>query len=318
MTPSDEKLVFKLDSQITNSMDLCWERYRLEMVEHWRPLKKAAALQRGSIMHTLLKHYRLGKKAGRTDQAQHAQLVNECIAIGKVTASSSDLTVIEYEDDIATFKDYILKWQYDGWEIIDVEQPFSKVLYEDNNPIEFGGRVYAGLVIIYEGVVDARIRDPRLGLAVVDSKTESRRSYPYILSNQFQGYEWAFSCPVVVDKIGFQKSLEATEEEPDEYGRDKSKFRRIVHDSGGFALEEWRRDCIIKVKEAIEWHRKLADGSWTQLPKNRTSCDKYSGCIYQRVCKVPEESRQFKLQAYYFKDKPWDPYTRDDELVEDE
>lgn len=319
LTPTtDEKLIFKCDSQIVNSMQLCWERYRLEMYEHWRILKKAAALERGSVIHSMLKHYRIQKQKGRATLEQHGTVVNECVTVGRVHASNTSIPVADFEDDIGVFKEYILKWQYDGWEILDVEQPFSKVMYEDDNPIIFNGAVYAGTMIIYEGVVDVRVRDPKIGIVVVDSKTEARRSYPYILSNQFQGYEWAFGCPVIVDKIGFQDSLKPTEDKPDDKGRDKSKFRRIEHNSGQFAINEWVNDTIESVFSAIPKLDALATGRVTQLQKNRTSCDKYSGCIYQRVCKVPEESREFKLGAYFYKDAPWDPYTRDDELEDDD
>lgn len=291
-----EKLIVKLDSQILNSMNLCPQRYEYEHVMHWRPLKKDAALEKGSIIHKMTAHYRLGKKAG-IDVSNPAMLIKQCLLIGEEAVGLTSIPVSEFNEILRpTFQDYVLRWQYDGWEIIDVEQPFSKILYEDSNPIVLDGIQYSGFIIIYEGIIDARVRDPKIGEVVVDTKTESRKSYPYILSNQFQGYEWAFNVPVIVDKVGFQTSLPANE-----------KFRRLEHNSGEYAIEEWRRDTIIQVFEAIEWHRSGV------FKRNRTSCDKYSGCIFQKVCKVPDESRPFKLQANYFKDKQWDPYTRDDE-----
>jgi hypothetical protein len=299
---SGDKLIFKLDSQIASAIDLCDEKYRMEQIEHWRPLRKAKALERGSICHFMIKHYRRGKQAGRTGMDQHAALVNECILKGEVMAAASfNIDVRTFNDeDKRVFQEYILRWQYDGWEILEVEEPFSKLLFEDEYPIVHARTLYPGLVIIYEGVIDAKVRDPKMGVVVVDTKTESRRSYPYILSNQFQGYEWAFGCPVIVDKVGFQTTLEG-----------EKKFRRLEHLSGDWAIAEWRRDVILKVRKAVGLLDDLANGA-TSFEKNRTSCDKYSGCIFQKVCKVPEESRAFKLQANFFKDKAWDPYNRED------
>lgn len=303
---SDEKLIVKVDSQIVSAMGLCPERYRLEHVEHWRPFDKAKALERGSVLHHMVKIYRLGKMSG-VDVKQHAALVEQCILKGRVAASATnhiDVQMFE-EEDVPTFKDYILKWQYDGWEILEVERPFTKQLYEDDIPIVLKGAVYPGLIILYEGVIDAYVKDPRIGKVVVDTKTESRKSYPYILSNQFQGYEWGFGVPVIVDKVGYQSSLPSNE-----------KFRRLEHRSGEHAIAEWREDVISLIKVAIGWHNILHEGG--RLRKERTSCDKYSGCIYQKVCQVPEESRAYKLQAFFFKDEAWDPYSRDDELEETE
>lgn len=289
-----EKIIVKFDSQILNSMNLCPERYRLEHIENWRPLLKAPALEKGSVIHTMLAHYRKGKKEGRTTLADHSTLVAECVQIGRVASSGYSLDITDFDEIKSTFQDYVLRWQYDGWEILDVEQPFSKVLFDSPE-----------LMMIYEGIIDARIIDPKIGQAVVDSKTESRKSYPYPLSNQFQGYEWAFGVPVIIDKIGFQSSL-----------ADNEKFRRPVHESGAPAIAEWVDDAVDQVIEAIGWHGLLDSKKRTSLHKNRTSCDKYSGCIFQKVCAAPEEVREFKLIANFFKDKKWDPYTRDDEEVE--
>lgn len=288
-----EKIIVKVDSQILNSMNLCPERYRLEHIEHWRPLSKAPALEKGSVIHTMLAHYREGKKNGRTTLSEHSNLVAECIQIGRVATSGYSLDITDFDELKTTFQDYVLRWQYDGWEILDIEQPFAKILFDSDE-----------LQIIYEGIIDARIIDPKIGQAVVDSKTESRKSYPFPLSNQFQGYEWAFGTPVIIDKIGFQSSLESHE-----------KFRRPVHESGAPAIAEWREDAIAQVVEAIGWHGELDSKQRITLRKNRTSCDKYSGCIYQKVCAAPQEVREFKLVAHFFKDKRWDPFTRDDEEV---
>lgn len=281
-----EKVIVKLDSQILNSIDLCAERYRLEHVLNRRPIKKGEALQHGGVMHTMLKHYYRGKMMGRAVPGQHNILIDEAILLGRQEASAMTFDLTEFEnDDLRTFKENILHHQYDGWEILNVEEPFTKVLYDSDD-----------LQILYEGIIDLHIRDPRNGEAVVDHKTESRRSNPFALSNQFQGYSWAFGSNVVINKVGYQTSVDA-----------KDKFRRLWHTHDPILLEEWRQDAIRSVRRAVEWHRN------NYFPRNRTSCDKYSGCIFQMVCKAAPEVREYKLQAYYIQDKPWDPYTRDDE-----
>ena len=296
-----DKLYFKLDSQALNSADLCDERYRLDMMEHWRPKKKARALERGSLVHDMLKTYRRAKMEGFTKEEHHAVIQRCIIEADKKFAEMTTLTLEEYkEEDIPTFKENVLHHQYDGWQIIDVERPFSRVLYEDDIPLTFLGEFYAGLVIIYEGIIDALIIDPRIGQAVVDTKTEGRKSNPYILSNQFQGYEWAFGVPVIIDKVGFQKTLPP-----------KEKFRRLVHNSEAHAVNEWVQDTIETVRKILTWYERIARGE--RLKKNRTSCDKYSGCIYQDVCKIPSELRTARLIARFDKTEPWDPYNRDKE-----
>jgi len=281
-----DKVVVKLDSQIANAIDLCAERYRLEHVLNRRPIKKGEALERGGVMHSMMGHYYRGKMEGRTVKGEHNKLIDECVLIGRQEASMARFDLQQFEEeDLYTFKENILHHQYDGWEILSVEEPFTRVLFDSED-----------LMILWEGIIDLRIRDAKGVGGVVDHKTEARKSTPFVLSNQFQGYSWAFDSQVIINKIGFQKTLE-----------NRERYRRIYITHEPALLEEWRQDIIRGVRRAIEWHRV------DYFPRNRTSCDKYSGCIFQQVCKAHPAVREYKLQAYYIQDKAWDPYTRDDE-----
>lgn len=282
---SEEKVRVKVDSQILNSIDLCDYRYFVEHVMNMRPATKAPALEKGSVMHTMLAHYYRQKMKGRIPSEHHA-VVEEAIILGRVEASGYQFELTEFEEECApTFKEYILAKQNDGWNVLAVEEPFTKLLYEDNE-----------LQILYEGIVDLRAEQPNLGRITVDHKSESRKSHPFELSNQFIGYKWAFGDQVVINKVGFQTSL-----------ADQERFRRYYLPILDHQIEEWKVDTVKSIKEAIEWHRTGI------FARNRTSCDKYSGCVYKKVCVAPPEAREFKIQAYFVKDKPWDPYTRDNE-----
>jgi hypothetical protein len=281
----DEQTIVKVDSQILNAIDLCPTRYKYEHVDHMRPLKKAVALQKGAVMHTMEAHRLRAYMSGR---APHdlGNVLDEAILLGRQEASGYDFDVTMMDDEIIPiFQEYALHAAHDGWQVIAVEQPFSKVLYESPE-----------LMILYEGIVDAVIKEAGGRDAVVDHKSESRKSHPFSLSNQFQGYSWAFDMPTIVNKIGFQTSLP-----------NKERFRKYWLEYSEAIIAEWKSDAIASVMRAIDWHREGV------FRRDRTSCDKYSGCIFKRVCAAEPEIREFKLQAFFYKDKPWDPYTRDDE-----
>jgi hypothetical protein len=277
------KTIIKADSQILNSIDLCGQRYEYEHILNRRPNDKAISLARGDAMHRMLAHYYKAKR-DKIWSGREAITISECLEIGREACAELSLSVQEFEtEDISTFKAYVLRYQYDGWEIQFVEEPFSTVLYDSDD-----------LMIIWEGIVDLGVRDPKGEELVVDHKTEQRRSHPYPLSNQFEGYSFAFKRPIVINKVGFQTTLE-----------DKERFRRYYYQYSQALIEEWRRDAINSFKRAIQWHKE------GYFPRDRTSCDKYSGCIYQMVCKEEPEVREHKLRAYFFVDQVWDPYTRD-------
>jgi RecB family exonuclease len=282
----ETKVIVHVDSQIVNSIGLCGERYRLEHVLNRRPLGKAEALERGSVMHTMFAHYYRGRKDGRTNPENHAKLINECVMLGREEAASASFDMGQFEnEDLNTFRDNILHHQYDGWEILGVEEPFTKLLYDSED-----------LTILYEGIVDLRVKTPKEGEAVVDHKTESRKSYPFELSNQFQGYQWAFDAPIIINKIGFQKTLPPEE-----------KFRRLHFPYKEALIQEWKTDVVDHIRMAMKWHKD------NYFPRNRTSCDKYSGCIFQRVCKEAPEMREFRLDQFYIQSDPWDVFTRDND-----
>jgi len=301
-----------VDSTVLNTMDLCPERWRLEYYENWRPQRKALALERGILMHQMLEHFyrqRMPKEidgkptggGGRNRPTDMPMLVEECIMIGRVAASNSaHIDSTELQEDIRVFKEYFQRWQYDGWEILQVERPFSKILFESEK-----------LIIFYDGIIDLVVRDPKMGVCVVDNKTESRESTPFVLSNQFQGYEWASGgLPLIINKIGYQQTPKMENEGTGpERKKVDNRFRRLVHQSGEEAIREWREDAIRLIIESIGWRKQIEEGK--RLRKNRTSCDKWSGCIFQKVCKEPADVREHKLTVSFFKDKPWDVFTRD-------
>jgi hypothetical protein len=283
-----------LDSQILNTLQACGRKVDLEFLRNWRPTEKAEALEKGDLMHRMLAHYYRERKKGRTkDPNQHSLVVGEAIELGRRAASTMDISVSTSEEDIRQFKENILFWQADGWEILEVEQPFSKVIYErEDKP----GR--EGLRILYEGVIDLVVVNPSpYGVFIVDHKTSSRRGNVSKLSNQFMGYSWAMSVnSVIINKIGFQKTLAA-----------KDRFNRLYLQYEREVLKEWVRNTIYWVHVLVGY----VDQNY--FPPNFTSCDKYSGCIFKDVCESIPQVREFKLQAHFYEGKPWSPHTRDDE-----
>jgi len=278
-----KKTIIKADSQILNSINLCGMRYKYEHVMNRRPIEKPEAFSKGDMIHRMLAHYYRAKRDG-VYAGRESVVISECIEIGTACAAEFHLDSKEViEVCIPTFKAYILKYQYDGWEVEFVEEPFTTILYDSED-----------LKILHEGIIDLGITDVKGERAIVDHKTESRKSHPFLLSNQFQGYAFAFKRKVIINKVGFQTSLS-----------DEERFRRYHYVYSDAILSEWVEDAVQAYRTAIEWHR--AD----HFPRNRTSCDKYYGCIYQRVCKEEPEVRSHKLQVYYSLEPVWDPYTRD-------
>jgi hypothetical protein len=281
-----------VDSQILNTLVSCGRKVKMQFIDNWRPTEKAEALEKGDLMHKMLAYYLRGKKAGMTARDEdHALLIAGAIAEGRKEYLPMQLSVATAEEDIKQFKENVLYWQRDGWKVLEVEESFSKVLYErPDTPSR------PGLRILYEGIIDAIVEHPSPhGVYIVDHKTASRRSNPNKLSNQFMGYCWAFGMnQVIINKIGFQKSIPASE-----------RFQRQFISYEKEIIKEW-------VQQTVYWVHVLAGYiDQNYFPPNFTSCDKYSGCIFQQVCCSIPQVRDFKLSSQYYQGDPWSPHTRD-------
>lgn len=281
-----------MDSMILNTLQNCGRKTKMEFIDNWRPTEKAEALEKGDLIHQMFAHYYRGKKEGHTEQMEsHATLIAGAIAKARDASVGMALSQATVEEDVKQFKDNILYWQRDGWKILEVEQPFSKVLYERPDTPE-----REGIRILYEGIIDLVVEHPSpYGIYIVDHKTASRRGTPMKLSNQFMGYCWALGIgQVIVNRVGFQKTLGAEE-----------RFQRIFLSYERELLREW-------VQQAVYWaHVLVGYIDQNYFPPNFTSCDKYSGCIFQQVCGTIPAVRDFKLQSFYYQGEPWSPHTRD-------
>jgi hypothetical protein len=116
------------------------------------------------------------------------------------------------------------------------------------------------------------------------------RKEPSSLSNQFIGYCYALETDrIIVNKIGFQKSLPP-----------KDRFQRYILNIDKARIAEWRENTLYWIQQYLSWRD---DDYW---PMNLTSCDKYSGCIFKRICETDPESRDWKIQKDFTTVPRWD------------
>jgi len=304
--------IFVFDSTVLNDLQACARKLEFGHVKNWRPLSgKATPLDRGSMLHDMLALYRILLKLTwregnpecltRSEDAFLAEqeipvksypwqeIVELGVMLGRtyMATQSENLTMEEGEEIIRNFVEYVDYYQNDGWQPIEVEASFSKILYESSD-----------LILLVEGRIDL-ITDSRSGRTVVDSKTASRRQEPVLLSNQFICYAWATDVPsVTVDKIGFQKTLKA-----------RDRFQRHILSYPRELKEEWR-------EWAIYWGRTAAfyveEGIF---PPNFTSCDKYGGCIYLPICSTTPSAREWKAATLFRKGEQWSPQSKEIQAV---
>lgn len=270
-----------IDSQILNDYQACPCKTYYRFIRNVRPLIKESAFDKGGLLHYMMKyHYKLIKHnqthAGK--QIPYADIMRIVIRKAEKYMITLDLDIETCQKVLKTYDEYAKYYANEAWQIIAVEQPFARVIYEDES-----------LKIIYTGIIDLATN-----ISVVDTKTSERRGEPTGLSNQFMGYAWAFNVNnVVINKVGFQKTLPPEE-----------KFERYTKSYPAEILEEWKQNTI---REAKKLYLDLLEVKFMEGKKNFTSCDKYGGCIFSQICGTIPEARDFVIQQKYKIGEAWEP-----------
>lgn len=281
-----------MDSQLLNSIQLCAYRTDLNFNKNLRPNFKAEALELGDLLHVIFKvFYTLRLK--RPDLS-YERCIDLSIRIGREHAATNlSQDVEDCEEVVYHAVEYFKFYQGEFWRPLYVEKPFATIIYESEEE---------NLKIIYEGIVDLGV-DTLSGEAVVDHKSSRRnQDTTYIgLSNQFKGYAYSLGVnTVIVNKVGFQKTL-----------KPQDRFKRIPISYDQSILDEWAANTIWWAQHLVYC---IETDTWAQ---NLTSCDKYSGCIYNKLCaNEPGPSREWLMSTEYIVGKKWNPQDRDKEFDE--
>ena len=280
-----DKRIVAIDSQKLDAIQSCMFLYSLKFgtlkEAGLQPLMTPDYYERGDLIHTMMEpYYKMKKYRSRwhANGKNHSDVVESCIIIGRHKAAKMNIDIAEVETVIDAFRQYTEHWENDGWtNIVEVEKVGSCVLYDSED-----------LTILYESKMDLVLNISGV-LTPVDHKTAKSRRDPNYLANQFKGYCWTLGVyNILINEVGFQKTVKPVD-----------KFRRHTLSYSESQLKEWVDNTIWWVKYAIGM---IENESY---PKNYTSCDKYSGCLFKEICSCDPDVREHKL-TQLFTEKKWD------------
>lgn len=270
------KIIVALDSMQLGFIQACLRKYDLRHNKLIESREKGKGINKGSLMHEFLRYYYTAKRDG----AFSKQAVEEGITHGRKKIPEFDLEDEDITDVTRKFIEYGNKYTNEAIEILDIEQPFSLDLYEDDH-----------LVIVWEGIRDLDVR-----LAgedyVWDHKTASRKGNWDELHNQLIGYAYSRPCKLlIINEIVFVKGVgEGFYRHPLTMSRD--------------IINLWRESTIASVKNY------LAYAAIDYYPPNVHSCNQMFGCGFKDFCKADERTREWLMKTQYHYTTKWDPFQR--------
>lgn len=281
---SDRKNII-FDSQILNSVSACAQKTDLRFNKDLTTVAKNENFEEGDLLHQMKEMYNLALKQYKTsiiyDNNSYDRLLKACEDFGQWYSIKLELLPSESDSVIYQFLAHSRFTRMDGVEILEVERPYIINLYKDDE-----------LGVYYTGKIDRLTNTPNFGIVPRDYKKAKQSTAPEPLSNQFTGYCYATNSDVIiVDKVGFQKTM------PPE-----KRFREFPLYYNAFKKEEWKQDTIWW---ACMYAFYIETNTW---PRNRTACDKYSGCEFTYICDAQDEDyRQHIIKTKYIVGDHWDP-----------
>ncbi len=269
-----------LDATMLDMFQLCETRFNYRFNHNKVTIIKAEPLDKGTLVHLGLESYYNGIKTNQPYSIRLTTMEETVRAAG----IESDLDVETVSNILAVLRNNVEYWKAadERLEILEVEQPFSYVLHEDDD-----------LRIIMTGKIDLLVNDhPHYQSIPYDHKSYSRDYPARRLTNQFQNYAYACSSNYLfVNKIGFQTSLKSDQ-----------KFKRVPLSYDPMILSQWKDNVVKTVNRYINC---VATNSYEM---NLTSCDKYNRqCEYYEVCDSSgQEAKLYKLNSNFNTAEPWD------------
>ena len=275
-----DKRILAIDSQILDAIQKCGFYTFLDFVKNYRSLAFVEPLERGDLGHTLLEvYYKLLKLGYSWNDA-----VEQATIKGREKYLELHLDLQTSEWVVASFQQYADFYHYDGIRVLEVEEPFSFILHEDDE-----------LIVVYEGKIDLQAEFPVLGKSIMDHKWRAMKADYNPLDNQLIGYSVHTDANLIyVNEVGLQKSYEP-----------QKKFRRIPINIGDGVKARWIKNTIMWAK-ILDYN--LQNNVWPQshlktLPLGTSQCVK---CKYSRICNSEnEEEMTRKLQEEFFQGEKW-------------
>lgn len=290
LTKSKANIV--LDASKIDLFETCPKRYD---IRHNRNkglpiIHKAKALDLGSIVHSGMEVYYKALQQGipYKDRLDGALMKIREISSNPNESNSDPEEVNHLLSVVEASLDYWRAEDENCLEVLNIEEPFAYILYEDEYVrIIITGKI--DLLVNFHGIG----RNASYDNLVIDHKSFSRNGPVYRKTNQFINYANAAGTNyLVVNRIGLPKSLKPEE-----------KFKRLPLSYDPIYIQSWKDNLTKMISN--EYLNCVADNYWPEKP---TSCNKFNRlCEYYEVCDSSgEEEKERKINDNFIDIDPWD------------
>ena len=299
-----EGVQFAWDSTSIKLAEECLRKYFYQMIEGWKPSDESVHLRFGSVYATAVEHYYKFLAEGADHEEALTQIVHEALiatwdydldeagerieGTGGPWISTHNLKT--RENLIRTIVWYIEHFRDD---------PAKPIILSNGKPaVELSFALPVDDGIILTGHMD-RLTEYAGQIMGLDNKTTGST----ITSRYFEGYnpDVQMSMYTFAGKMIYQLPVKGMIIDAAQIAVGFSRFERGLTMRTDAQLQEFYDTTMGTISSA----RRATEMG--HFPMNRTSCDKFGGCPFRRVCSKSPEVRDVFLKADFVRAERWDP-----------
>lgn len=286
---------FAWDSTSIKIAEECLYKYKLKMIDGWQPLQKSHHLLFGGWYATALEHYHKYVAIGESCDDALVRVVHETLVATWIDGKPWD------SGDPNKNRETLIRtiiWYVDHFE----NDPVTVYKLEDGTPaVEFSFSFEADNGIVLSGHID-RLVEYAGSYYVMDQKTTKSTITP----QYFDQYDpdSQMSLYTLAGKIIYKRPVKGVIIDAAQIAVGFSRFLRGFTFRDDAKLDEWYTSAMFTIGLA---RQATAKGTF---PMNPSSCSKYSGCEFRKVCSKSPHVREQFLLADFKKSERWDPLKR--------
>lgn len=301
---------FAWDSTSIKTAEECLRKYQYTMIEGWKSNSESVHLRFGGHYATAIEHFYKHKALGMSHDEALLEVLRELMidswdhdldeggnripGTGKPYEPPVDAPgsakLKTRENLVRTFIWYIEQFAND---------PAEPIILSNGKPaVELSFRLEVDHGIIFSGHMD-RLTEYAGNIMGLDNKTTGTT----ITSRYFEQYspDVQMSMYTFAGKAIYQIPVKGMIIDAAQIAVGFSRFERGLTMRTDGQLQEFYDttiDTILRARHATEMEI---------FPMNRTSCDKFGGCPFRRVCSKDPAVRPQFLKADFHKGERWDP-----------
>jgi hypothetical protein len=293
---------FAWDSTSLGWFKTCPRLYEYSMIQGWRPKQPSIHLHFGLLYHAALELYdRLRSKGATHDDALVAvtwQALRDSWPWPFEEGGPPSAAAKTRQNLIRSIVWYLTEFENDPCETITLQNGKPAVELSFKLELDYGptGRLGAQPYVLC-GHLD-RVVMLNGGAYVMDRKTTYSSPGAYYFDQY--GPHNQMSLYSLAAKIVYETPIRGVIIDVAQVAVGFTRFARGFTYRSQDQLEEWLEDTRRWLSLAVEYAK---SGHW---PMNDTSCDKYGGCPFRRVCSKSPEVRSVFLESDFRKEQ-WNP-----------